>query len=310
MSRHRLASTLGVMLLFASTVTLISTGGAVPSEAASSAPSCTFNGSSLPIIFGVSSGKVIDINCTGLPPLHPYLLAEASLLAGIDPQAKAALSGGVTSVSGLLGALDALKEINMGALAFPLSNLDGDLNYDWTVPSTQPLDPNASCPPSTQEFNSGLIGCALAMIDLTSFTPVGAGSALMQWTGESLFPPAPTLALSSTKGTPGQTVSVGDAPGHTTYWWVSTLAALDSLLGGTAGTPAVTVTSGSTTLVSNVTVTPASYVNSVFTPPVLSGSFTVPQPTKRSKITVSQRMSIFNFPLSASASAHFKVKGG
>jgi hypothetical protein len=51
-------------------------------------------------------------------------------------------------------------------------------------------------------------------------------------------------------------------------------------------------------------------VNSVFTPPVLSGSFTVPQPTKRSKITVSQRMSIFNFPLSASASAHFKVKGG
>jgi hypothetical protein len=310
MSRHRLASTLGVVLLFASTVILMSTGGAAPSEAASSGPSCTFNGSALPIVFGVSSGKVIDVSCTGLPPLHPYLLAEASLLAGIDPQAKAALSGGVTSVSGLLGALDALKEINMGALAFPFSDLNGDLNYDWTVPSSQPLDPNASCPPSTEEFNSGLIGCALAMIDLTSFTPVGAGSALMQWTGEHLFPLAPTLALSASKGTPGQTVNVGDAPGHTSFWWVSTLAALDSLLGGSAGAPAVTVTLGKTKLVSNATVTPASYVNSVFTPPVLSGSFTVPQPTKGSKITVSQSMTIFNFPLSASASARFKVKGG
>ncbi len=311
MFRHRLVSTLGVMLLFASTVTLVSTGGAVPSEAASSGPSCTFNGSALPIVFGVSSGKVIDISCTGLPPLHPYLLAEASLLAGIDPQAKAALSGGITSVSGLLGALDALKEINMGSLAFPFSDLNGDLTYDWTVPSSQPLDPNASCPPSTEEFNSGLIGCALAMIDLTSFTPVGAGSALMQWTGEHLFPPAPTLVLSASKGTPGQTVNVGDAPGHTSFWWVSTLAALDSLLGGSAGAPAVTVTLGTTKLVSNATVTPASYVNGVFTPPVLSGNFTVPQPTTGSKkITVSQSMTIFNFPLSATASAHFKVKGG
>ena len=177
MYRHRLASTLGVMLLFASTVTLLSTGGAAPAEAATSTPSCTFNGSHLPIVFGVSSGKVIDVSCTGLPPLHPYLLAEASLLAGIDPAAKAVLSGGITSLSGLLGALTALKEINMGSVALPFSDLNGDLNYNWTVPSSQPLDPNASCPPSTEEFNSGLIGCALAMIDLTSFTPVGAGSA-------------------------------------------------------------------------------------------------------------------------------------
>ncbi len=311
MPRFRIASTLGVLLLFVSTLTLVSAGGATAAGAASSGPSCTFNGSSLPIVTGVSSGKVIDINCTGLPPLHPYLLAETSLLAGIDPQAKAALSGGITSLSGLLGALDALKEINMGALAFPFSGLNGDLNYDWTVPSSQPLDPNATCPPSTQEFNSGLIGCALAMIDLTSFTPVGAGSALMQWRGESLFPPAPTLALSASKGSPGQTVYVGDAPGHTSYWWVSTLQALESLLGGTSGAPAVTVTFGKgTSVTSNATVTPASYVNGVFTPPVLSGSFTVPQASKGNKITVKQSLTIFNFPLLATASASFKIKGG
>jgi len=310
MRRHRIASALAVSVLFASTLTLLSTIGATASGAATSTPACTFNQGALPIITGVSSGKVIDINCTGLPPLHPYLLAETSLLAGIDPAAKAALSGGITSVSGLLGALTALKEINIGALAFPFSNLNGDLNYDWTVPSSQPLDPNASCPPSTEEFNSGLIGCALAMIDLTSFTPVGAGSALMQWTGENLFPPQPSLALSASKGKPGQTIDVGDAPGHTSYFWVSTLQALESLLGGSSSAPVVTVTLGKTAVVSNATVTPASYVNGVFTPPVLSGGFTVPAASKASKITVRQSLTVFNFPVLATASAAFKVKGG
>lgn len=314
MPRHRILSTLGVVLLFASTLTLLSTEAAAPAGAATSTPACTFNGSSLPLISGVTSGKVIDISCTGLPALHPYLLAETSLLAGIDPQAKAALSGGVTSLSGLLGALDALKEINTNALAFPISDLSGNLNYKWTVPSSQPLDPNASCPPSTQEFNSGLIGCALAMIDLTSFTPFGAGSALMQWKGEPIFPSAPTLALSASKGTPGQTVSVGDAPGHTTYWWVSTLQALESLLGGSSTAPTVKVTFGkgktAVPLVSNAVVAPATYVNSVFTPPVLAGTFTVPSvPTQSSKITVSQSLSVFGFTLGAEKSTPFKVKG-
>jgi hypothetical protein len=319
MFHHRITSALGGFLLFVSTVTLISTGAAAPSgaanpAAASSGPTCTFNGSSLPIVTNVSTGKVIDISCTGLSPLHPYLLAETSLLAGIDPKAKAALSGSILSISGLLGALEALKEINMGALAFPFSNLSGDLNYKWTVPSSEPLDPNASCPPSTEEFNSGLIGCALAMIDLTKFTPLGAGSALMQWAGSPLFPPAPTLALSASKGTPGQTVSLGDAPGHTSYWWVSTLQALEGLLGGSSSTPTVNVTfgTGSTKVPvsSNATVTPASYVNSVLTPPVLSGTFTVPPKSKGAKINVTQSLTVFNFPLEASASASFKIKNG
>jgi hypothetical protein len=314
MLRHRIASTLGVIMLFASTVTLVSTAGPTPSGAATPGPSCTFNKSTLPLITGVSSGKVIDISCTGLPALHPYLLAETSLLAGIDPKAKAALSGGITSVSGLLGALSALQEINMDALAFPISDLNGNLDYSWTVPSSQPLDPNASCPPSTQEFNAGLIGCALAMIDLTSFTPVGAGSALMQWTGESLFPPPPTLVLSASKGKPGKIVNVGDAPGHTSFWWVSTLSALEALLGGSASPPAVNVSfgKGSTKVpvVSNATVTPASYVNSVFTPPVLSGTFTVPQPSIGTKINVVQSLTVFGFTLAATASAPFKIKTG
>ena len=152
------------------------------------------------------------------------------------------------------------------------------------------------------------------MIDLTSFTPVGAGSALMQWKGENIFPPAPTLALSASKGTPGQTVSVGDAPGHSTYWWVSTLQALESLLGGSATAPTVSVTFGkgksAVPAVSNAVVAPATYVNSVFTPPALSGTFTVPTlPAQTSQITVSQHLSVFGFTLGATKSVPFKIKG-
>ncbi len=316
MIRHRIASTLGVIMLFASTLTLISTAGPTPSGAATSGPACTFNKGTLPIVTGVSTGKVIAISCTGLQPLHPYLLAETSLLAGVDPKAKAALSGGITSVTGLLGALEALKEINMDALAFPISDLNGDLNTTWTVPSSQPLDPNASCPPSTAEFNEGLIGCALAMLDLTSFKPVGAGSAVMQWTGEGFLPPPPTLALSASKGKAGQTVNVGDAPGHTSFWWISTLSSLVALLGGSASPPAVKVSFGkgakAVPVVSTATVTPAVYTNSVLTPPVLSGSFTVPTVplTTTSKINVTQGLTVFGFPLGNSASASFKIKAG
>jgi hypothetical protein len=310
MIRHRLASTLGVLLLFASMATVASVGGTAPAGAASSGPSCTFNGATLPLITNVSSGTVVDISCTGLPPLHPYLLAETSLLAGIDPQAKAALSGNILSLSGLLSALETLGLINVGSLAFPFSNLSGDLNYDWTVPSGQPADPNASCPPSTEEFNSGLIGCALAMIDLTSFTPVAAGSAVMEFTGEPLLPPSPTLALSASKAAPGSTVNVSDAPGNTTYWWLSTVSALESLLGGSSSEPTLSVTfSNKMVPVTNTaTVTPASYVNGVFTPPVLSGSFTVPPAMKGKGITVTESLSVFGIPLSLSASAPFKIK--
>ena len=110
----------------------------------------------------------------------------------------------------------------------------------------------------------------------------------------SFFPSPPTLVLSANKGTPGQTVNVGDAPGHTSFWWVSTLSALVALLGGSASPPAVNVSfgKGSTKVpvVSNAAVAPASYVKTVFTPPVLSGTFTVPQPSKGSKINVTTEL--------------------
>ena len=64
---------------------------------ASTGPHCTFNGSSLPLVTGVSAGSKIAVSCKGLPPLHPYLFVATSLVLAIDPAAAPLLSGQVTS---------------------------------------------------------------------------------------------------------------------------------------------------------------------------------------------------------------------
>ena len=133
----------------------------VAPRATSVGPRCTFNGNSLPLITGVSNGSKIAVSCLGLPALHPYLVVGASLLLAIDPAAKPLLTGQIVSLGALKAALAALKEIDLASEAFPISDLSGNLSLDWTVPTFQPLDPNAACPPTQREFNSGLIGCAL-----------------------------------------------------------------------------------------------------------------------------------------------------
>ncbi len=304
-----------VIMLSCGAAVLVNTGAsggatALASEAASSGPQCTFNGSSLPLVTGVSAGSKIAISCTGLPALHPYLFVGTSLLLGIDPAAKPLLSGQVVSVPGLLALLSALPEIDLASEAFPISDLSGNLNLTWTVPTFQPLDPNASCPPTQQEVNSGLIGCAVAMIDLTSFKPVAAGSGVFEYSGFPFLPPNPTLALSASTAVPNQTVSVSDAPGATTYWWLSTLAALEAALGGGASSPpTVTVTlvdpHGNVAPVqSNIRVAPATYNGSTFSPPKISGSFSIPANVAGPEtLNVQVGGTLDGIPLSNSASA-------
>jgi hypothetical protein len=282
-------------------------------SAASSTPVCTFNGSSLPLISGATAGETINISCTGLAPLHPYLIMETSLLLGIDPKAAPLLTGKIVSVAGLMALFAALPEINPNALTFPISNLSGDLQESYVLPKSQAPDPNATCPPTTTQINEGLIGCALATIDLTSFTPVAVGSAVVQYQGDPVFPPGPTMVLSGASASVGQTVNVGDAPGATTFWWLSTLTALESLLGGGAApTPTITVgvtgKKGVVNAPNTVTVTPASYNNPVLTPPKLSGSFTVPKGARgKESVTVTYTSDLLGFDLSNSASAPLKV---
>ena len=176
------------------------------------------------------------------------------------------------------------------------------------------------CPPTTTQINTGLIGCALATIDLTSFKPLGAGSAVIQYTGDPLFPPNPTLALSTPNATIGEAVTVADRPGATTYWWLSTLAALESLLGGGAAPPpTITVTltkaatltkpASSVTAPNAITVLPAVYNNPVLTPPKISGSFTVPaKATGERTVTVTYGSQLLGFNLTNSATAPLRVR--
>jgi hypothetical protein len=294
---------------------VIAAGAAPDVVAAASAggPACTFNGSAFPILLGATPGEKVAIACTGLGRLHPYLVMETSLLLAIDPAAKPLLTGKVASLPGLISLLDSLPEINTAALSFPLSDLSGALRMTYTLPTSHAPDPNAVCPPTSAQIDAGLPGCGLAMIDLTSFTPVGAGSILVNYAGDPLLPPAPTLVASTARTTPGATVSVGDAPGATTYWWISTLSSLAALLGGGAPTtPVVTVTvkqgKSVVTAANTITVSPAVYNPPVLTPPKLSGGFTVPSGLKGGEqVTVSDGVTILGLPLTNSATVHLRV---
>lgn len=297
--RTRLLSAVLASALTASA--LVGTLAAAPSPAsAATVPKCTFNGSTLPIVMDAQAGRIISIACTGLTPNNPYVVLQASLLIGIDPQAKALLSGSSgLSPALFLAALAAVPKINPATISTQLTDANGKLAFDYTVPSSQAPDPNATCPPSKVQFNSGLIGCALAMVDLVTQKPVGAGSAVLEYTGFPFLPPAPTLSLSAKKVVRGQTVVASDTPGATTYWWLSTLAALNNLLTGGTSAPKVTVALGPKNpkkqipAVSNVTAQSASYSNGVFTPPKLFGSFTIPSTEsggKRVWVTVTQTM--------------------
>jgi hypothetical protein len=286
------------------------TATAVPSAAAASGPACTFKGPAIgALVISVTPGEVINISCSGFPASHPYLLVEASLLVAIDPAAKPLLTGQTTSVPGLLAVIAATPELNALSVAFPSSDANGNLNYNYTVPTSQPPDPNATCPPTTQELNSGLIGCAVAMIDLTSFKPVVAGTFVMNYKGQPFFPPNPTLALSTSVATRGQFVSVSDAPGAKTFWWLATLVSLYANLGGSGGSGGpipVVVRVGGSKAVTNAAVAPATYNGSVFTPPKLSGSF-IAKGRGKPKVIVSLNASLLGIPVSNIATQKLRV---
>jgi hypothetical protein len=292
---------------------MVGVGAAPTAAGAAPVPKCRFNNGALPVVMNVRHGQVIRVACTGLAPLNPYLVLQASLLIGIDPEAKALLSGSSGLSPALFtAALAALPKVNPDSISTQISDASGNLTFDYTVPTSQAPDPNASCPPSKVQFNSGLIGCALAMVDLVTQKPVGAGSAVLQWAGFPFLPPSPTVALSTRVARQGSYVHVGDALGRTTYWWLSTLAALNNLLTGGTSLPKVVVGLGPkkrpTLAWNNVVAAPASYTEPNFTPPKLSGTFRVPYTLLRGKrVTVSVSQNMLGIQLSNSAIGRVKI---
>ncbi len=314
--RHRVIRILLSLSLVASAcIGAVAAAGANASSAgaATSGPACTFDGGgTLGIVLNQKPGDKVVIKCTGLAPNHPYLMMETSLLLAVDPAAKPLLTGQVLSLPGLLAVLAALPEINPAALTFPFSDMSGNLNVTYTLPTSNAPDPNATCPPSTAQINAGLIGCAIATIDLTTFKPVAAASSLVEFAGDPLFPPSPTLALSTATATHGQTVTVSDAPGATTFWWLATLTALAALLtGGTPPPSSINVTLSRVHVVvpATVNITPAVYNPPVLTPPKLSGTFTVPKhvTTGVHTVTVAETAKVQIFTLTLTATAPLTV---
>jgi hypothetical protein len=297
-----------------SMVAIVAQGAeSAPPAAAAAGPKCTFTAPThtlLGVVLNTTPGEVVNTACTGLPASTEFLQVELSLTAAIDPSASTLLTGGsVTSVAGLLSLIAITPELNALSENFSSSNSSGVLNVNYTVPSTQPTDPNSSCPPSTEEFNSGLIGCAVAMIDLSDFKPVTAGTFVLHYPGPFL-PPAPTFYLSPQTLITGQSVKASDAPGATTYWWVATLASLESLLSGGAAPSSFPMTlhvGGRKARGSDVSVTPASYNNETFTPPVLSGSFIARGHGKKTKVVGELGYVVLGLGLASYATAYLHI---
>lgn len=323
-NRGRWVAVLTAVAALVATVTTPATASAgspgVPGSSAATTPSCSFDNSSLPLVTGVTSGAQVSVTCEGEKPHQLVLVAQASLLIGLIPGISALLGGSsgdksrlLSLLKGLPSELAALAEIAPGSLRFVTTSSTGTLDYTYVVPRFWALDPNASCPPSTQQFDEGVIGCALVMIDVNSLSVLPGGYTLLSWQSNLLsaipLTQTPTAAVSPATAAPGGTVSLSDAAAATTYWWLATLAYLEGLLSGGAATPTVTVTVDGQTAASDATVSPATYRIGNLTPPELSGTFTVPSgvPPGSQTVTVSLQASLLGVPLAQSASTTLNV---
>lgn len=302
-----------------------SSSGSSGSSSSSSTPACTFNGNVLPLVTGATTGSTVAISCTGEKANQLIVMVQSDLLIGLIPGVDSLFSllsgsGGI-NLGSLLSALPTLLQdlgpllgqIDLGTLHILTTNSSGDLSFNYTVPNFVTSDKNAVCPPTAQQFAEGVIGCALIMIDVSSLSLLPGGYALLSGASNLLsaipLTQIPTVTVSPTTAAPGATVTLGEAPGHTTYWWLATLASLEGLLSGSTSAPAVTVTVNGVTASSKASVSAAVYSNGVLTPPKLSGTFVVPSSTPAGSETVSVSLtaSLLGIMLPQSASTTLNV---
>ena len=230
--------------------------------------SCTFNGSAPPnegpgSALAITTGSSIAISCTGLPASTFIVFAESSPLAALVPSS------------------DGQDETDTSAVVFGESSSSGDLSGTYSVPSSfSASDSNAQCPPTQAQVNAGLLYCTLAVAS-TGGTAYAVQT--LEYSGQAT-PAPPSLVLSPTSAAPGATVTVSDASSPSSYWWGGGLTAESS----TASPATMSVSVGGTSATASVKVTPPTYDYSTatLTPPVLSGSFTVPSGASAGSATV------------------------
>ena len=217
------------------------------------ATTCTFNGLPNNSIINVVPGTTtLAIVCSGLNPSQTLLPAFASPLAGV------LTNFSISAATALLPA---------GFPSSVTSDASGNLSTTKTVPTqTVASDPDATCPPSQDQVNRGLLFCAFAIADINS---TNYSNALLQYPGQPT-PAIPSLGLAPTTGPSGTSVTVSG-----NGWWGG------GITGGPIPASAISV-GGTVASVSTVSeVAPVYTINGTLnggtlTGGNLTGAFTVP----------------------------------
>jgi len=244
------------------------------------------------IIVGVVAGTtVVTFNCN--TSAGPGVAAEASLLAA---------TGAASVIPSTEADTSALATFAPSATstACPAGTAGSCSIATFTVPATfTTSDANGVCPPTQAQINAGIFGCAIAVAS-AQLAPVVGAEYLIQYASQTTPPSPPTIQPLQTTGSEGSLINVSDATGHTAYWWGSAVQAVQASAAGIApafapnsctgvgygNVPApyladVWFVTGTSTAVgggaaSGVTISNDCYDGKTLSPPVLSGTITVP----------------------------------
>lgn len=204
-------SVMGAMVAVAAPVAT-ATAGAAPTV------TCTFAGKAAPAaITGVVPGKTsFAIICTGTSGLGLAAIMASPL-------------GGIVIAPGT-----ATNEADVSSLTSFKQSPAGTYKATFLVPSKfSAADANALCPPSAGQFNAGLLGCPVAVINTANLTPFPNQEVILETTAQKKPPNSPTLATAHSTVTAGEHLTFSDAIGAcpdrptaaSQCWWGDGLAA-------------------------------------------------------------------------------------
>jgi hypothetical protein len=252
-----------------------STGTKSFTVTAASTTGCTFDHlAGIATIKGIAPGATVNISCTETAG-GTYYAAQASLLGDI------VVSPATDTGEADLATLTKLTEVG-GATGTTYTAA-------FTVPNpfttgTPPTDPNAVCPVSAGQFNGGIVGCVIAVVDAT-LHPVTDADAILYYSSQTKSPSAPTVALPPGAVSLGEHITFSDIAGacplnptaSSRCWWGDAFSTSSTSLGSVTVDIDGKAVPGATATISG----PGSggsetWNGTTLSPDALKGSLTVP----------------------------------
>jgi len=235
-------------------------------------------------VTGVTPGSTITIDCAAgtLPASSLLVIAETSGLAGIISPSSAELN-----------------EADLAAISIVSSAADGSLHATFTVPkSFAAADPNAVCPPTQAQINTGLT-CDLVTVSLAGLQPLN--EAMLAYEGQGT-PNAPTLRGTFTINRGKKTVTASDAPGacptpptaESHCWWGAPVTGAPNPT-AFGGIPALAARISMLSTSGDLSVSPAVYCAAGATASVCSGlpAGTLAPPSLSGTVTTTRGLTPF-----------------